>query len=81
MGILQWIKVNFTDPDYYTTSYNTLCVPIHLELLREIAYRHPLQRTKVLELIALSFEMETGLDAVIAVSSLEVTLIKLPVGP
>jgi len=67
MGVLQWIKVNFEDPDYYTSSNKTLCVPLHLEVLREIAYRHPLQRQKVLELLSLCFEMETGLDAVIAV--------------
>ncbi len=66
MGIIYWITVNFTDPEYYA-SYTTLCLPIHLELLREIVYRHPLQRIKVLELLSASFEMETGLEAVNAV--------------
>jgi hypothetical protein len=75
MGVLHWIKYNLTDPDYYTTSYNTLCIPIHLELLRDISQRHPLQRSEVLNLLATSFETKTGLDALAAV----ITLFKMNV--
>jgi negative elongation factor C/D len=66
MGLLHWIRSNFTDPSYYTTSYNTLCTPLHLDLLREICARHPLQRPTVLDILVKSFEMEPELDALAA---------------
>eukprot|EP01114_Cavostelium_apophysatum_P017848 TRINITY_DN5391_c0_g1_i1.p1 TRINITY_DN5391_c0_g1~~TRINITY_DN5391_c0_g1_i1.p1 ORF type:complete len:603 (+),score=146.86 TRINITY_DN5391_c0_g1_i1:116-1924(+) len=66
MGILQWIRFNLTDPEYYATSYNTLCVPIHLELLRELSSKHVLLRPQIMDLLSISFEMKTSLDALAA---------------
>ena len=67
MGLLYWIRVNWADRDYYTTSFSSFCLAIHLEILREISAKHVLQRPKVLELLTLAFEMDTGLDALAAV--------------
>lgn len=63
MGVLTWIRYNFTDPEYYLTSFNTSCIPIHLELLREICDKHPLQRPHIFALLRDAFELETPLDA------------------
>jgi hypothetical protein len=67
MCILQWIRFNFSDPSYYTSSFSSICIPIHLHLLREISQQHPFQRPKVLDLLALSFDMKTDMDALYAV--------------
>lgn len=64
---MQWIKANLVDPEYYSISYNALCIPIHLELLRDISKFHPLHRSTILEILISSFEMKTSLDALAAV--------------
>ena len=65
--MLYWIRTNFLDPTYYTTSYNTLCTPLHLDLLREVCATHALQRHAVLDILVKSFEMEPELEALAAV--------------
>ncbi|EGC30354.1 TH1 family protein [Dictyostelium purpureum] len=57
MGIMQWIKHNLTDTTNLS-SYNTLCVPIYLDFLRDIVIRHPLHRSVVLNILASHFEVE-----------------------
>jgi len=67
MGVLYWIRVNVTDADYYISSSHTLCLPIHLKLVRQISLLHPLQRTHILDLLSTMFELKTtGLDALAA---------------
>ncbi|EAL72928.1 TH1 family protein [Dictyostelium discoideum AX4] len=57
MGIMQWIKHNLTDTTNLS-SYNTLCVPIYLDFLRDICLRHPLHRSVVLNILVSHFEVE-----------------------
>ncbi|KAL6062165.1 putative Endonuclease III [Balamuthia mandrillaris] len=63
MGVLHWIQTNLTSTSYYKTSFNTLGNRVYLELLREISYRHPLQRPTVLDVLVDCFEVDYDLDA------------------
>ncbi|KAF2071809.1 hypothetical protein CYY_006870 [Polysphondylium violaceum] len=57
MGVMQWIKFNLTDSTNIS-SYNTLCVPIYLDFLRDICQRHPLHRSVILKVLVAHFEIE-----------------------
>jgi len=67
MGVLQWIRANLTDPTYYVTSIKTARTPFYLELLRDIAYKHPFQRDAVHRVLQECFKIDYDLDALAAV--------------
>eukprot|EP01117_Protostelium_nocturnum_P012647 TRINITY_DN4655_c0_g1_i3.p2 TRINITY_DN4655_c0_g1~~TRINITY_DN4655_c0_g1_i3.p2 ORF type:complete len:569 (-),score=175.29 TRINITY_DN4655_c0_g1_i3:1490-3196(-) len=65
-GVLHWIRANFANPDYYTISSTTSCIPLHLELLRGVISAHPLDHPVVLEILMIGFDMHTSWDPVMA---------------
>jgi negative elongation factor C/D len=71
LSVLVWLKSVFGDREYFTVSYDVDLMTSHMQLLDEIAERHPLLCERVLAVFRLPIELGPGADLE-ALTSLEV---------
>jgi hypothetical protein len=62
-GILHWVRLSLLDPSYYETTYHTVCTPVLLKILCEIATQHRLLQDSVFESLEQAFALPTSMDA------------------
>ena len=67
MVVLFWLGQNLRDPSFHASGYNTKAIHVVLDLLKEIAFLHPFQRSHVLNILHSGFLLDTELDAMTAV--------------
>lgn len=64
MGLLYWIRLNLTEPDLLTSTYNTNSHVTMFGLLREISYMHITQRKEVLDILTKAFNAKINVDPI-----------------
>lgn len=63
MCTIYWLSLFFHDPNWFLTNYNPAVFDILLDLVCEISSLHSSHHMPCLELLSVSFELETELDA------------------
>jgi negative elongation factor C/D len=74
LGIIRWVRANLVEGNNFATAFNTKSSTSYFALLREICHIHPFQRPKVFEVLTACFEVETDLDALMALSAKKVVV-------
>jgi hypothetical protein len=58
MALLYWTSWLLTETSWYETYYRSAVVPVPHQILEEIAYRHPLQRPFVFQVLQNNLTVE-----------------------
>lgn len=74
LGIILWIRTNLVEGNNFATAFNTKSFSSLFGLLREICHLHPFQRPKVFDVLTACFEVQTELDALVALSAKRVVV-------
>lgn len=64
-GVVDWMLVIFTDPEFSITAYNLNNTTLFMSLMKQIAFLHESLRPSILHLISECFDMRFELDATI----------------